>query len=360
MAGAPARRGTEAAWATAAPACHASLASDHCPMRRAAVFAHFDCHDLVAPYVIHLLEQVRTVCDTIVFVSTSRLSATEVARVSRIVQRVVLRENTGRDFGSYREGILSLRDAGFDEILIVNDSVFGPLMPLTDVFARMAAVPADAWSATSSWAISFHLQSYFVVFRRRVLESAVFWAFWRHLRPQPDKDRTILLGEIGLSYVLRAQGFRLRSFLPPPTILHGLLSALRTQEWTMAWPSVAVVGLRHAWLVYMVMRRMVLESFEFGAYRAIDRLRQFNMTHSLWRVSVARRRLIFLKVDLLRDFPLRADTRQVAAFLRPRTTYDPALIEEHLRRVMPPAPPASVGAVKRPPGRRPPRTKARR
>ena len=44
---------------------------------RLALFAHFDAQDQVKRYVVEYLAQLRTVCERVVFVSTSRLAAPE-------------------------------------------------------------------------------------------------------------------------------------------------------------------------------------------------------------------------------------------------------------------------------------------
>jgi lipopolysaccharide biosynthesis protein len=56
-------------------------------------------------------------------------------------------------------------------VLLVNDSIYGPLAPLEPILARIDLEAADLWGATESWQTRYHLQSFFLAAGRTVLTS---------------------------------------------------------------------------------------------------------------------------------------------------------------------------------------------
>jgi lipopolysaccharide biosynthesis protein len=301
-------------------------------MRRAGVVAHYDPQNQVDAYVVNLVRELRTVCERVVFISTSALPQGELDKLGQLVDHAVLRQNVGHDFASYRQGLLELEPLGFDEIVLANDSVYGPLAPFSEVFARMSEVEADVWSASASWDIAFHLQSYFLVFRARALAQPIFWRFWKSMRLPMDRRTLIRRGEVGLSFVLARSGMRLRAVLPPATILDGMLSCTDPRE-SLVERIPDLPGLRRLWLVYVLIQALLHATWDMSVWREVATLRRINLTHSRWRRNVRRGLLLFIKVDLLRDHPARPDIQDLDGFLRRTTRYDPELIAIHRGRL---------------------------
>lgn len=176
--------------------------------KRLAIYAHFDRRDRVEPYVTHALERLRSDCERMIFVSTSALPATETDRVRPFCDTVMERENTGFDFAMWQGALASIDYSAYDEVVLANSSVVGPLEPLAPIFARMSQSDCDFWGMTESAAYALHLQSYFLVFRSRLLRSDAFAAFWRSVLPYRDKMQVIRSYEIGLTQFFAEQGFR--------------------------------------------------------------------------------------------------------------------------------------------------------
>jgi rhamnosyltransferase len=190
-------------------------------MRRVALFAHYDGQDEVKRYIVHLVAELRRVCDEVVFLSTAKLSDREVTRARAVADRVVLCENRGFDFGMWKAG-LSLVDLGsLDELVLANSSVFGPLRPLSATFSYMEGKPCDFWGMTDSEQIAWHLQSYFLVFRKPILAGDALTRFFASVLPYTTKDQVIRSYEIGLSTWLVEQGYRGAARVPFPTLARG-------------------------------------------------------------------------------------------------------------------------------------------
>jgi len=95
----------------------------------------------------------------------------------------------------------------FDELLLTNSSIIGPLQPLAPLWQNPAVAGCDFWGLTDNDELGSHLQSYFLVFRQRVLHSGRFHDFWRTVLPYKNKQQVIYSYELGLSQWLEEGGF---------------------------------------------------------------------------------------------------------------------------------------------------------
>ncbi len=246
-------------------------------VRRVAVVAHFDAEGRLTDFTRRLLEGVLRHAERIVLVST-RLAPDQVVGLDERIT-VIVRENVGYDFYSFRTGVLAVEALyAYDELIIANDSVL-MIDPqgLDRAFAKMAEVECGAWSMTESQQVSRHLQSYFMVFRKDVFFSQYFHQFWRDVRVLDDKWEIILSYEIGLTQWLLHHGVRIASaFQPGAEGMQKLVARLkRKRERDAAPDSVAAPG-----------------AFE---------IQQANLVHYLW--DDIYRQFGFIKTEVLRDDP---------------------------------------------------------
>ena len=198
-------------------------------MKRAAIFAHFDAQNEVKPYIIQHLRALATVCERIVFVSTSALPVSAQQLVKAHAQQVVLMENAGMDFGMWRQGMGCLDLEGIDELVLTNSSVLGPLTPLAALFDQMAHRDCDGWGLTDNHEYNWHLQSYFLVFRKPALRSPAFASFWTSVLPYKDKGQVIRSYELGLTTFLCENGLRLQAMFSTEDLFPGAVPLARKE-----------------------------------------------------------------------------------------------------------------------------------
>jgi lipopolysaccharide biosynthesis protein len=177
-------------------------------MPRIAIFAHFDAHNEVKPYISYYLEQLRSICENIVFVSTSELSPTVCKELKKYCSEVLLKDNRGYDFGMWKYAIERTPLEEYDELVLANSSVFGPIWPFKETFNRMSLRICDFWGMTDSYEIEKHIQSYFLVFRRHALHSEAFRRYWDAVFPYSNKNQIIRSYEVGLEAYFTDNGFR--------------------------------------------------------------------------------------------------------------------------------------------------------
>jgi lipopolysaccharide biosynthesis protein len=196
-------------------------------MRRLAIFAHYDERADVKRYVLHHLSELGKVCDSVWFVSMAGLSGGALEKVRPFCARAWVCDNRGFDFTMWRDAIARIDPLEWDEIVLTNSSVFGPVWPLEEHFARMSRNDCDFWGMTENIELGWHLQSYFLVFRRKLIDAPAFRAFWQGVLPFRDKDQVIRSYEVGLSQYFVDEGFRAAAFaplasLPKRPLLHRL------------------------------------------------------------------------------------------------------------------------------------------
>jgi len=182
-------------------------------VNRIALFAHFDAQNEVKPYVTTFLAGLRPVCDRVVFVSTARLPESELEKLRPHVDTILFKENVGYDFSMWRHAIDHTDLTQCDELVLTNSSILGPVHPLGPIFSRMSDEPCDFWAMTDNFEYRWHLQSYFMVFKRPVLQAEAFRSFFASVLPYRDKVPVVLSYEVGLTSYLVENGFRPGAFV---------------------------------------------------------------------------------------------------------------------------------------------------
>jgi lipopolysaccharide biosynthesis protein len=258
------------------------------------LFAHYDPAGRVAPhvlrYVAHLAE-----CGFVVHVACSglaQLSPHDETALRQTGAMPHLRPNGGLDFGAWRDLMLAGCAEGAEEVLLANDSVFGPFADLRPRFAAMRARGLDAWGMVESEQGAWHLQSWFLCITGAALARPAVRRVFEQPFAAMSKPEIVLHGELGLGAALRAEG-----------LACGAVFAEQRRN-------------RLRWLV------------------------RSNPMHLHWASMIEREGVPFLKVELLRDNPMRifwAD--QWPEVIRRASTYPTELISRHLGSAKPSPPP---------------------
>ncbi len=288
---------------------------------RIAVFVHYDGKGQVDDYVVTYLQGLNAAGFRIWFMSnTPRLGPESLARVTPLVARVHRRNNFGFDFGAYKDGILSVFETDTPrQLVLCNDSVYGPLQPLATVLALATSEGADAWGMTESYEIRYHLQSYFMLFNKRAIEHPSFLKFWREAPYVDARGWLIHHGEIGLSQALIGAGLNMRALFPIDELrLHLANRIAKFENADPAENKPSTIGQRA-----QEFREHIAGSVESGI--------PLNPTHFFWDVLIEDCKFPFIKRDLLQLNPA-----GVAGLIHWRQTikrvsgYDVELIRRHL------------------------------
>ena len=185
-------------------------------MDRITVFAHYDKNNLIQNYVIYYLKELKKVSQKIVFVSDGDISDKELSKLSGVVDYSIAKKHGEYDFGSYKRGYFYAKENGWlencDELILCNDSCYGPLFDIEKYFEEMSSRPVDFWGNTANpkglkSAFCPHVQSYFLVLKSHVFKSKIFDEFMFSIKKESHKNFIILNYEIGLTKILQGNGF---------------------------------------------------------------------------------------------------------------------------------------------------------
>lgn len=283
-------------------------------MTRALVFVHYDRDGLFDEHVVAALRSYRSLADRLVVVSAS--ATTLPAAVQSVVDHFIPRENVGYDFCSWKAGIASLASVdGIDELICVNDSVYGPLYDLKPVFADRRLDGGDFWGmCLSQQGIKSrgkvacpHIQSWFFVMRRPVLRSAAFARFWNGVEPLPSKEEIIDRYEIGMSEHFHRAGFQMAA----------VYDARSQQPMTVreVWPHLSCRQVARSW-------RFLRKGIRGGSHNPAE----------LFPERMLESGVPFVKVGLFRVNHYGLNLQHVLTRIGERCDYDMSLITNHLAR----------------------------
>lgn len=217
------------------------------PLRRICLFAGYDVDGLIDDYVIEYLTELSKFCD-IYYLSASQMRLGELDKLNGIVKNSWAIEHDAYDFGSW--ALLAREYVGwnvidtYDELLLANDSCY-LVRSLDNIFATMDTRECDWWGlqATKGVAATFKQQalpeviplqeikkshlgsfendtlydflvgSYFLTFRKPVIDHQDFRHILNTVTPEKNKLRIIRKYEIGLTRFLISEGFEFSTFI---------------------------------------------------------------------------------------------------------------------------------------------------
>lgn len=177
-----------------------------------AFFCSYDSSNKIREYVYHYLKELYKSGFTIIFISSNDIiPLTDFRRLSKYCTRIINRENKGYDFYGWKIGLkIYSQHNKHTGILLVNDSVIGPLFDIKDIVEKLENNNADVIGMTNCFLLHPHLQSYFLYCKKSVTTSKEFSKFFNQVRAFNHKIVIIRKYEIGFSRLFR-QRFKLEA-----------------------------------------------------------------------------------------------------------------------------------------------------
>lgn len=193
-------------------------------MKRAAIFVFFEKEGIVGKYVEYLLSEIQQNVIDLFIISNGRLRKEEKDKLYGFTDYVYERENEGYDGGAYKEILCDIirfsNLKNWDELLLVNDTFYGPFCPLLSIFEQMEPLPCDFWGLTLHGerrdeyiSIAEHIQSYFMVIRSKMLHSRYFSDFWLDMRNIHSFQEAVSNFEIEFTIFFSKHGFTYDAWL---------------------------------------------------------------------------------------------------------------------------------------------------
>lgn len=167
------------------------------------IFVFYDFEGIVDGYVKYLLKSLKTIAKKIVILSNGKLDIEGRKEFETFTEYIYERDNVGLDAGAYKDAFLYyLKNEeweNWDEIIMLNDTFYGPVYPWQEVFTKMDHQDIDFWGMTKVEGFNkdniirpTYIQSYFLAVRKKMFLSDAFYDFWKNMEyPQGLYDAVL-------------------------------------------------------------------------------------------------------------------------------------------------------------------------
>jgi rhamnosyltransferase len=165
--------------------------------KRLLIYFFYDKDGIVDRYVPYILEDMKKNVSEILIVINGTLTDDGRKSFEKITPHVLVRDNIGYDVWAYKCGLEHYgwdMLAVFDEVIMMNATIMGPLYPFAEMFEAMQNKRLDFWGLTLYHGAPFdpfgkikynflplHIQSHFIAVRRTLFSSKVFRNYWNDM-----------------------------------------------------------------------------------------------------------------------------------------------------------------------------------
>jgi len=184
-------------------------------MKNLCLFAGFDRANTIQDYVLYYVKSLAKFCD-VYYLADCPMPEHELNKLAPYVKKAYAYRHNRYDFGSWAELIDKIgwyEIKKYDNLIICNDSCYGPLFDLEHIFNEMNQKETDFWGITDNNDRNYHLQSYFISFKKNVLENRPFQDFFKTIEKQDACMDVVWKYEIELSRLLLKNNFKCRSYI---------------------------------------------------------------------------------------------------------------------------------------------------
>lgn len=188
--------------------------------RRLVIYVVYDRRGTVEDFVRFALEGMRDEAAHILAVVNGSLDDAGRALLEAVTDDILVRSNDGFDIWAHKEGLEHVGDriAEFDEVLLTNDTWFGPVRPYAPVFEKMNTRKVHFWGMTDhEWEpinkftnegeLPYHLQSFWIAVRKEMFLSPEWQAYWRDLPEMPSYFDAVLKHEAQFTKHFQDRGY---------------------------------------------------------------------------------------------------------------------------------------------------------
>ncbi|MDR0851644.1 MAG: rhamnan synthesis F family protein [Clostridiales Family XIII bacterium] len=213
-------------------------------MNRAAIFVFYDEKGIADRCIDYYLTNLAAHISRLIVVSNGEITDDSRTLFEKHTKEIYTRHNEGFDTWAYKFGLEKLgwdHAAEYDEVILANDTVFGPVFPFSEMFDEMSGRGLDFWGATqhdefrddftkkNPWkCLPAHVQTYFLVLGNRLLREPKLKAYWDRLPIIDSWADAIGLHESVFTKTFADMGYSWDVYAHPeidpehpnPTILH--------------------------------------------------------------------------------------------------------------------------------------------
>lgn len=188
-------------------------------MKRLGIFVFYDKEGIVDLYIEYLLADLKKCLNYLIIAVNGEVNHQGYTILEKYSNRILVRENKGFDAGAYKEILINVLGKDeikkWDEIVLCNDTFYGPFISFKDIFDKMEQKEIDFWGLNYiNNGFMSHIQSYFLVFRQDILINGDLLKYMESNINSETQDLSEIYAvfEVGLfSYLVKA-GYKYDTF----------------------------------------------------------------------------------------------------------------------------------------------------
>ena len=192
-------------------------------VNRLGIYFFYDQDGIVDEYVTYLIDDLMKSLSKLIVVCNGQLANEGKILFGQYTEDIIVRENKGLDVWAYKtaldyEGWDNL--AQYDEIVLVNSTIMGPVYPFAEMFESMNKRDVDFWGITTYGEENFdpfgcnpygyipeHIQSHFMAYRKSLVSSYEFKEYWKNMPEIHSYDESVGLHESAFTKRFSDMGF---------------------------------------------------------------------------------------------------------------------------------------------------------
>ena len=173
-------------------------------VKRLCLFAGYSKNNIIEDYVVYYIKELSLFAD-VYYCADCNINEFELNKLSNYVKKSIAYRHKKYDFWSWAILLSHINNINdYDEILLINDSVYGPLFPLKDIFEKMKDKEVSAWSVCGN----LFMMSFFIVLKREVFLASWFKDFMDNIKNDLEKNDIVRLYEKGLSKIIEQHNLK--------------------------------------------------------------------------------------------------------------------------------------------------------
>ena len=184
-------------------------------IKRVCLFAGYNSKGLIEDYALYYLQELSKISD-VYYMADNKILPEELEKLTPYVKGAYGYSHGKYDFGSWQELINKIsweKLSEYDELILTNDSVFGPLYNFKEFIERIEKDKEwDLCGINTAYDFhTWHLSSYFLVLRKKGFLSDTFKEHISSIEKEDDVKKVIEKYEIGLSRKMVEAGFSVKN-----------------------------------------------------------------------------------------------------------------------------------------------------
>lgn len=188
-------------------------------MKRLGIFSFYDKEGIVDSYIEYLLSDLKENLDKLIITVNGIVNHDGLKILENYADQVLIRENKGFDAGAYKDVFVNILGEDeikkWDEIVLCNDTFYGPFISFKTIFNIMEQKKNDFWGLNYvDRGFLSHIQAYFLVFKKNIIKSGDLFVY---VSNYVDSETTELFDiyasfEVGIFSYLKRRGYIYDSF----------------------------------------------------------------------------------------------------------------------------------------------------